>query len=131
MPSFQRDFKYTESERKHVNSLCVSILQAGAFVGCFAVWPVAARFGRRVAFMAASAVFCVGAIMQVVVSGSLSLFYVGRVVSGEFTVSFFVVRRKYSDMSPVITPPYHSGAGLAIICGASLYGNSLLTGVCR
>lgn len=82
LASFQRDFKYTEKEKSHVNSLCVSVLQAGAFFGCFAIWPVTSRFGRRIGFMVCSLVFCIGAIMQVVVSGSLPLFYVGRVISG-------------------------------------------------
>ena len=101
MPSFQRDFKYTKAEKAHVNSLCVSVLQAGAFFGCFAVWPVTARFGRRLAFMACSAVFCAGAIMQVIVSGSLPVFYVGRVISGVGTGGATVLVPIFSaEMAP-------------------------------
>lgn len=101
MPSFQRDFGYTKKEKSRVNSLCVSILQAGAFFGCFAIWPVTSRYGRRIGFMAASAVFCVGAIMQVVVSHSLGVFYAGRVISGIGTGAATVLVPIFSaEMAP-------------------------------
>ena len=58
------------------------MLQAGAFFGCFFIWPVAKRFGRRWSLVVASVVFQVGGVLQVVDSGSLNVFYVGRVISG-------------------------------------------------
>ena len=66
LSSFQHDFRYTKKERTQVNSNCVSILQAGAFFGCFAIWPITAWFGRRWALVVSSLVFCVGAILQVI-----------------------------------------------------------------
>ena len=66
LKSFQRDFGYTEEQKTQVNSNCVSILQAGAFFGCFAIWPITGWLGRRWALAIGSVVFCIGAIMQVV-----------------------------------------------------------------
>jgi MFS family permease len=66
LESFQRDFGYTDEQKTQVNSNCVSILQAGAFFGCFAIWPITGWLGRRWALAISSIVFCVGAIMQVV-----------------------------------------------------------------
>lgn len=101
MPSFQRDFRYTKAEKSRVNSLCVSILQAGAFFGCFAIWPITSRYGRRKAFMLASLVFCIGAVLQVIVSHSLPVFYVGRVISGIGTGSATVLVPIFSaEMAP-------------------------------
>ena len=82
LASFEKDFQYTKKESTNVNANAVSVLQAGAFFGCFFIWPVTSRFGRRWALVLGSAVFCIGAIMQVVNSHSLPVFYVGRVISG-------------------------------------------------
>ena len=82
LPSFQHSFHYTNAQRITVNSNAVSVLQAGAFFGCFFIWPVAKRFGRRWSLVVASFVFQVGGVLQVVDSGSLNVFYVGRVISG-------------------------------------------------
>lgn len=65
-----------------VNANAVSVLQGGAFFGCWFIWPVAARFGRRWSLAAASVVFEIGAILQVINTHSLACFYVGRVISG-------------------------------------------------
>ena len=82
LPSFQKDFRYSNAQSTSVNSNAVSVLQAGAFFGCFFIWPIAARFGRRWSLVTASAVFELGTILQVVNSHSLACFYVGRVISG-------------------------------------------------
>ncbi|MCJ1477913.1 hypothetical protein MMC13_006587 [Lambiella insularis] len=82
LKSFQTDFRYGKAQQTSINSNAVSVLQAGAFFGCFIIWPIAARFGRRWSLVVASIVFEVGAILQLVNSHSISLFYVGRVVSG-------------------------------------------------
>jgi MFS family permease len=66
LKSFQRDFGYSKKEKTQVNSNCVSILQAGAFFGCFAIWPITSWFGRRWALVISSLVFCIGAILQVI-----------------------------------------------------------------
>ncbi|KAH3494904.1 hypothetical protein KXW98_006072 [Aspergillus fumigatus] len=80
--SFARDFRYSPADKTRVSSIAVGIQQAGALVGCFAVWPVTNRWGRRLAMMACSAVFCVGAILEVINAHSLALFYAGRVICG-------------------------------------------------
>ena len=80
--SFQRDFRYTKAEKTQVNSNCVSILQGGAFFGCFIIWPITSWLGRKWGIVISSIVFCIGAIMQVVNVHSLGLFYAGRVISG-------------------------------------------------
>jgi MFS family permease len=66
LKSFQRDFGYSTKQRTQVNSNCVSILQAGAFFGCFAIWPITGSLGRRWALVMSSIVFCAGAILQVI-----------------------------------------------------------------
>ncbi|KAJ7214258.1 MFS sugar transporter-like protein [Mycena haematopus] len=70
--SFQTDFRYGTHSATRTNSLVIGIQQAGAFVGCWAIWPLAARWGRRRAIMVCSAVQL----------HSLGVFYFGRVVSG-------------------------------------------------
>lgn len=82
LASFQRDFRYTKAERTQVNSNCVSILQGGAFFGCFFIWPLTSWLGRKWGIVISSIVFCIGAIMQIVNVHSLGLFYAGRVISG-------------------------------------------------
>ncbi|KAI9739099.1 MAG: hypothetical protein M1834_007312 [Cirrosporium novae-zelandiae] len=79
---FQKDWGYSSDDETSVNSNCVSVLQAGAFFGCFIVWPITSRWGRRLSLALASFVFCIGSIMQVVKSHSMPVFYVGRVISG-------------------------------------------------
>ncbi|EAW17497.1 sugar porter family MFS transporter [Aspergillus fischeri NRRL 181] len=80
--SFARDFRCSPTDKTRVSSIAVGIQQAGALVGCFAVWPVTNRWGRRLAMMACSAVFCAGVILEVINSHSLALFYAGRVICG-------------------------------------------------
>lgn len=82
LSSFQRDFRYTKKEKTQVNSNCVSILQGGAFFGCFLIWPVTSWLGRKWGIIVSSLVFCVGAILQIINTHSLGLFYAGRVISG-------------------------------------------------
>ena len=82
LPSFQRDFRYSTKEKTQVNSNCVSILQAGAFFGCFAIWPITSWLGRKLGMVICSAVFCVGCILQVINTHSIGVFYAGRVISG-------------------------------------------------
>ena len=101
LPSFQRDFGYTKAEKTQVNSNCVSILQAGAFFGCFAIWPLTNWLGRRWAFVISSVVFCIGAILQVINTHSLGVFYAGRVISGLGTGGATVLVPMFSaEMAP-------------------------------
>ncbi|KAA8644283.1 hypothetical protein EYZ11_002832 [Aspergillus tanneri] len=82
LDSFQKDFKYGEKQHTSVNSNAVSILQAGAFFGCFFTMPVASRLGRRSGLILSSLVFTVGTILQVVNTHMLGTFYAGRVIAG-------------------------------------------------
>ncbi|KAK5452840.1 hypothetical protein LTS15_006988 [Exophiala xenobiotica] len=101
LASFQHDFRYTKAEKTQVNSNCVSILQAGAFFGCFGIWPLTSRLGRRWGFIIASLVFCIGTIMQIVNSHSIGLFYAGRVIAGLGTGAATVLVPMFSaEMAP-------------------------------
>ncbi|OKO98388.1 Quinate permease [Penicillium subrubescens] len=82
LASFQKDFGYTKAQMTNVNSNAVSILQAGAFFGCFFVSPIAKFFGRRTGLIISSIVFTIGTILQVINSGTLGTFYAGRVIAG-------------------------------------------------
>ena len=82
LPSFQHDFNYTDAEKTIVNSNAVSVLQAGAFVGCFLIWPLTSSLGRRIPLIICSFVFCLGAVLQTVNSHDIMTFYAGRVISG-------------------------------------------------
>lgn len=101
MKSFERDFDYTKKQATHVSSLAVSLQQLGAFVACFAIWPVTHRFGRRWAIVACSLIFIVGAAIETGKTGSTSAFYVGRVIAGlGLGGSSVVVPMFSSEMTP-------------------------------
>ncbi|KAH8427229.1 sugar porter family MFS transporter [Aspergillus melleus] len=99
--SFLRDFRYTVDQQTSVSSIAVGIQQAGALVGCLAIWPLTNRLGRRCAMMICSAIFCVGVIFEVLNSHALSVFYLGRVVCGlGIGGSATVIPIYLSEMSP-------------------------------
>ncbi|CRG92426.1 Quinate permease [Talaromyces islandicus] len=98
---FENDFRYTKAQATNINSNCVSILQAGAFFGCFLIWPITERYGRRLAIMGSSLVFCLGGILQVVNTHSIGAFYAGRVISGFGVGAATVLVPMFSaEMSP-------------------------------
>ncbi|KAJ9317121.1 MFS quinate transporter [Paecilomyces variotii] len=82
LTSFEEDFRYTKKQKTNVNSNAVSILQGGAFFGCFFIWPITNWIGRRGGLMVSSIVFIIGTILQVVNSHSIGVFYGGRVIAG-------------------------------------------------
>ena len=82
LKSFEHDFNYTASSKTRVSSLAVALQQLGAFVACFAIWPVTHRLGRKWALVACAAIFCVGVVLETVRSRSIAVFYAGRVVCG-------------------------------------------------
>ncbi|KKY24385.1 putative mfs sugar [Phaeomoniella chlamydospora] len=82
LSSFERDFGYTAAQKTNVNSTAVSILQAGAFFGCFLIWPITNRLGRRYSLILCSITFCIGTTLQTINTHSLGCFYAGRVISG-------------------------------------------------
>src|SRR5699024_10732214 len=81
-PSFQTDFNFTDANATRISSIAVGIQQAGALIGCFAIWPLTNRHGRRLAMMTCSAIFCAGVVLETVRSRSIAVFYTGRVVCG-------------------------------------------------
>ncbi|KAJ5125920.1 MFS sugar transporter [Penicillium atrosanguineum] len=104
LESFERDFgysHYTKAQKTTVNSNAVSILQGGAFFGCFLISPIAKYLGRRSGLIVSSLVFTLGTILQVINSGTLGTFYAGRVVAGLGIGSATVLIPMYSaEMAP-------------------------------
>ncbi|PGH14593.1 hypothetical protein AJ79_02928 [Helicocarpus griseus UAMH5409] len=99
--SFQTDFRYTDSQVTQVNSLTVGIQQLGCLVGCFAIWPVANRHGRKPAIILSSIVFCIGVVIEVINTHSRPAFYVGRVICGLGVGASSVIIPIYmAEMSP-------------------------------
>ncbi len=60
----------------------VSLQNVGAFLAAISIFTISKRFGRRKTMMIACCIFSTGVILQVVPSGSLACFYVGRFVAG-------------------------------------------------
>lgn len=104
LTSFQNDFgyaNYTDSQKTTVNSNAVSILQGGAFFGCFLISPITRYLGRRTGLIISSLVFTLGTILQVINSGTLGTFYAGRVVAGVGIGAATVLIPMYSaEMAP-------------------------------
>ncbi|OQD86663.1 hypothetical protein PENANT_c007G06000 [Penicillium antarcticum] len=99
--SFEHSFNITPSQKTSISAIAVGIQQAGAFAGCFLIWPVTNRLGRRAAMMISSAIFCVGVILETIDTHSLSAFYVGRVICGlGVGGSATVIPIYMSEMSP-------------------------------
>ena len=99
--SFQESFHFTSKQKTSVSAIAVGIQQAGAFAGCFFVWPITNKFGRRVAMMVCSLVFCIGVILEVIDTHSLPAFYVGRVICGlGVGGSATIIPIYMSEMSP-------------------------------
>ncbi|KAL4804464.1 general substrate transporter [Aspergillus unguis] len=101
LESFQRDFGYSSAEKTTVNSNAVSILQAGAFFGCFFTTPVASRLGRRTGLIISSIIFSIGTILQIINAHTLGTFYAGRVIAGIGIGAATVLIPMYSaEMAP-------------------------------
>ncbi|KAI9725815.1 MAG: hypothetical protein M1828_002444 [Chrysothrix sp. TS-e1954] len=101
LKSFENDYRYTKHESTRVNSLAVSLQNLGAFVACFAIWPVTHRIGRRISIMICSFIFCIGVIVQTINTHSLPAFYVARVIAGLGLGGATVVVPMYnSEMAP-------------------------------
>lgn len=101
LEAFERDFRYGSKDETRVSSIAVGIQQAGAFVGCFAIWPLTNRLGRRIAMMICAFIFCIGVVIQVINTHSTSSFYVGRVVAGVgLGGSTTIIPIYISEMSP-------------------------------
>ncbi|GAM86727.1 hypothetical protein ANO11243_047460 [Dothideomycetidae sp. 11243] len=101
LTSFEHDFRYTTKQSTRNSSLAVSLQQLGAFVACFAIWPVTHRYGRRPAIVLSSIVFCLGALLQTINIHSFAVFYVFRIIAGlGLGASSVIVPMYSSEMSP-------------------------------
>lgn len=84
-----------------MSALAVALQQLGAFVSCFAIWPVTHKYGRKWALVACSIMFVFGATLQTVNSHSKTLFYVARVIAGTGLGGSSVVVPMFSgEMTP-------------------------------
>lgn len=101
LASFQNDYRYDSDRKTFVTSLAVALQQLGAFVACFAIWPIAYRYGRRSAIAVCSLIFCIGAVIQTINTHSRPAFYVARVIAGlGLGGSSVVVPMFSSEMTP-------------------------------
>ena len=82
LSSFESDYRYNPDHATTTSSLSVGLQQLGAFVACFAAWPLTDTIGRKKALMLSSTVFCIGALIQTINTHSLPAFYVARVIAG-------------------------------------------------
>ncbi|KAF3384354.1 Quinate permease [Penicillium rolfsii] len=99
--SFQDSFQFTAAQKTRVSSIAVGIQQAGALAGCFIIWPVTNWYGRRIAMMLCSLLFCFGVVLEVIDTHSLPVFYVGRVICGlGIGGSATIIPIYMSEMSP-------------------------------
>ncbi|KAK8079086.1 hypothetical protein PG994_002893, partial [Apiospora phragmitis] len=67
LESFVRDFGWSD---------------AGCFFGALLSFPIAEKFGRRIAILCASLVFLLGATLMTASRGSLNMIYAGRAIAG-------------------------------------------------
>ena len=101
LTSFMNDFKFTSHQSTKTNSIAIGIQQAGALVGCFAIYPIASAYGRRIAIALCSFVFVIGAMLQTINTRSLPAFYVARVIAGlGLGGSSVVISMFNSEMAP-------------------------------
>lgn len=80
MTSYETHFDYTD--KTTVSAVMVSLQNAGAFLAALTCFPISDRFGRKTTIQGAMTLFCTGVLLQVVPSGSLACFYIGRVIAG-------------------------------------------------
>jgi len=82
LDSFRADFHYSKSQKTRVNSLSVGLQQLGAFLACFMIFPITAKFGRRKAIMLSSSIMVLGVIIQTLNTHSLASWYISRIIAG-------------------------------------------------
>ncbi len=63
-------------------SLLTSLVQAGEVVGCLMAGFVGNKFGRKGVFATAAGCVALGALLQIVTTGSVAAFAIGRVILG-------------------------------------------------
>ncbi|KAI4726890.1 general substrate transporter [Aureobasidium sp. EXF-10728] len=101
LASFENDFGYTKKQATRNSSLSVGLQQLGAFLACFAIWPITHRYGRRWALVLCSTIFVIGAIIQTINTHSFSAFLAARFIAGiGLGGSSVVVPMFSSEMAP-------------------------------
>ncbi|TVY39199.1 Quinate permease [Lachnellula subtilissima] len=78
LASFASDFRYSKAHKTRVNSLAVGLQQAGAFLACLVVWPIADKLGRKKTLMLSAAIFVIGAIIETINTHSMAAFLCGK-----------------------------------------------------
>ncbi|KAJ3046285.1 Plasma membrane low glucose sensor [Rhizophlyctis rosea] len=85
MDAFNRDFGHQDGSTYNISSsiesLIVSILSVGTFIGALTAGLVADLFGRKWAIIASCVVFTAGIVVQIV-SATVSVLVVGRFIAG-------------------------------------------------
>ncbi|KAJ5480300.1 hypothetical protein N7530_005809 [Penicillium desertorum] len=82
---FRRDFgmeRVSDLETDTLEGNIVSTFQAGCFFGSLLTFPLAERFGRKMAIVLAISIFCVGGSLMTAASGHLGMIYAGRAIAG-------------------------------------------------
>jgi len=85
LPAFLNHFDLIDvspTELASARSWAVSTWIVGALIGVPLAMPVCSRFGRRLCLQFTAVLYVAGAIMQVVSSGNLVIFDVGRFING-------------------------------------------------
>lgn len=102
LSSYQHDYRYSEDEATRVASLAVGLQQLGAFLACFAIWPVTHRFGRKYAIIVCSMIFVVGAVVQTINTHSTNAFYLGRIIAGIGTLGSHPIKVDLLMLMPYV-----------------------------
>ncbi|GAW16293.1 hypothetical protein ANO14919_057160 [Xylariales sp. No.14919] len=102
LPSFKTQFGLDGADSNAAAALSsniVSTYQAGAFFGCAFGFILAEKFGRKRSMIAATLIFIVGAVLQII--GRLDLLYAGRALAGwGIGVNTLVLPIYVSECSP-------------------------------
>lgn len=99
--SFEKDLNYKTAGESEVNSLTVGLEQLGSFVAAIIVYPLTNKYGRKYVIIAATAVFCLGVVIETINTRSLGAWYTARFIAGLGMGGQSVVIPMYSaEMTP-------------------------------
>lgn len=89
LDSFRDEFHFSDYSTTKVNFITANIVscyQAGAFFGAFGAYPAGHFWGRKIGLQIFSAIFVVGAGLQLGATGStgLAIMYFGRALAVSF-----------------------------------------------
>ncbi|KAH7031392.1 general substrate transporter [Microdochium trichocladiopsis] len=107
--AFKDAFGITASNANDVSSNITSAFQAGAMVGALLCFIVTAKVGRKWALQASVVIFIIGAVLMTATSGSLSMIYAGRALTGigcgaiTATVPSYIAELSISSIRGILT----------------------------